>query len=200
MDFEFSDDFLQVAGQITLADFFTADAVEDRTLVQLMRAVVFAGQNIHKHYSQGEHELTLMSRVRRLRHLSPKTGKHGNWVDTHCFANKQEAVSAPLPAPLPELTQPEASRLLMQWIKSKDLASFRRQDALAAVHAAGPFADKEIAGLDCLTSAGIFSDVKIRNATDNALKLLKDKGILINLPSQPGTWLVQSRFHLQEVA
>ena len=181
MDFDFSDDFLQVAGQITLADFFTADSVQARTLEQLMRAVVFAGQNIHKHYSTSEHELTLMSRVSRLRNLSPKTGNHANWVDTHCFANKQEAV----PAPLPELTQPEASRLLMQWIESKDLASFRRQDALAAVHAAGPFAD---------------TDVKVRNCTDNALKLLKDQGILINLPSQPGTWLVQSRFHLQEVA
>ena len=42
--------------------------------------------------------------------------------------------------------------------------------------------------------------MKIRNCTDNALKLLKDQGILINLPSQPGTWLVQAKFHLQEVA
>lgn len=179
MDFEFSDQFLQMAGRVTLADFFTADAVEDRTLEQLMRCVVFARQNIMNSDADSEHEMQLAQRLSRLRNVSPH-----NWV-THCMKRRPcEAVTAE-PEQLPELTQPEAKGLLLQWIESKDLVSFRRQDALATVHAAGPFAD---------------TDVKIRNATDNALKLLKDQGILINLPSQPGTWLVQAKFHLQEVA
>ena len=179
MDFEFSDDFLQMAGRVTLADLFTADAVEDRTLEQLMRCVVFARQNIMNSDADSEHEMQLAQRLSRLRNLSPH-----NWV-THCMKSRAREVVPAEPEQLPELTQPEAKGLLMQWIESKDLVSFRRQDALATVHAAGPFAD---------------TDVKVRNCTDNALKLLKDQGILINLPSQPGTWLVQSKFHLQEVA
>ena len=182
MDFEFSDQFLQMAGRVTLADFFTADAVEDRTLEQLMRVVVFARQNIMNSEADSEHEMELVQRLSRMRNLSPH-----NWV-THCMKRRPcEAVPAEPAEPehLPELTQPEAKGILTMWIQREDLHSFRRQDALATVHAAGPFAD---------------TDVKIRNATDNALKLLKDQGILINLPSQPGTWLVQSKFHLQEVA
>ena len=186
MDFEFSDEFLQMAGRVTLADFFTADAVEDRTLEQLMRCVVFARQNIMNSDADSEHEMQLAQRLSRLRNLSPH-----NWV-THCMKApyQKKPGYAPLATAepeeqLPELTQPEAKGILVQWFESKNLDKFRRADALAVVHAAGPFAD---------------TDVKIRNCTDNALKLLKDQGILINLPSQPGTWLVQAKFHLQEVA
>lgn len=179
MDFEFSDEFLQMAGRVTLADFFTADAVEDRTLEQLMRVVVFARQNIMNSNADSEHEMQLAQRLSRMRNLSPH-----NWV-THCMKRRPCETVPAEPEQLPELTQPEAKGILTLWIEREDLRSFRRQDALATVHAAGPFAD---------------TDVKIRNATDNALKLLKDQGVLINLPSQPGTWLVQSKFHLQEVA
>ncbi len=179
MDFEFSDEFLQMAGRVTLADFFTADAVEDRTLEQLMRCVVFARQNIIGNGGDSEHEIQLAQRLSRMRNQSPH-----NWV-TYCMKRRPcEAVPAE-PEQLPELTQPQAKGILVQWFESENLDKFRRADALAVVHAAGPFAD---------------TDVKIRNATDNALKLLKDQGVLINLPSQPGTWLVQSKFHLQEVA
>ena len=176
-----------MAGRVTLVDFFTADAVEDRTLEQLMRCVVFARQNIMNSDADSEHEMQLAQRLSRLRNLSPH-----NWV-THCMKAPYQKKPGYAPAgytaepeeQLPELTQPEAKGILVQWFESKNLDKFRRADALAVVHAAGPFAD---------------TDVKIRNRTDNALKLLKDQGILINLPSQPGTWLVQAKFHLQEVA
>ena len=91
-----------------------------------------------------------------------------------------------MPAPLPAITQSDAKNILVQWFESKALTRFRRQEALAVVHAAGPFA----------------SDARqVDSATDNALKLLKTEGELLNLPAQQGTWMVVSRLlQLQEVA
>lgn len=168
-----------MAGRVTLADFFTADAVEDRTLEQLMRCVIFARQNIMNNDADSEHEIQLAQRLGRMRKYSPD-----GWV-AHCRCSRAREVVPAEPEQLPELTQPQAKGLLMQWIESKDLVSFRRKEALTAVNNAGPFADP---------------DDKVRNATDNALKLLKDQGVLINLPSQAGTWYVQSKLHLPEVA
>ena len=53
----------EAAGAISLADFFSSAAVEDRTLVSLTRQCIFAGQNIKNADDAGIDDLELAQRL-----------------------------------------------------------------------------------------------------------------------------------------
>ena len=176
----FSDEFLEAAGAISLADFFTSAAVEDRTLVALTRQAIFAGQNIKNAVDAGLDDLELAQRLNAFRNSADGE------LMAQVFPPKEkpvpvEVASRPVPPRHPELTLVQAETWLADWIKGGKFMRFTRQTAMEMVKTHGPFRNPD----------------KVGQMVDNALQKLKNGGVVLNLPSQQGTWLVQHKLIIQ---
>jgi len=179
----FSDEFLEAAGAISLADFFTSASVEDRTLVQLTRNAIFAGQNIKNAVDAGIDDLELAQRLNAFRNAAD--GELMGQV----FPPKEkpvpvEVVNRPVPPRPPELTPSQTKAWLGDWIEAGKFMRFTRQNALDTIRKRGPFHNTD----------------KLPQIVDNALQMLKSGGVVLNLPSQQGTWLVQHRLFIEKEA
>ena len=90
----------------------------------------------------------------------------------------------PVPLRLPELTMSQAKAWLSDWIDAGKFMRFTRQNAMATIRKRGPFNNPD----------------KLGQLADNALQMLKSGGVVLNLPSQQGTWLVQHRLFIEKEA
>jgi len=178
----FSEEFLQAAKAISLADFFTSSSVEDRTLVQITRNAIFAGQNIKNAVDAGLDDLELAQRLNAFRNTAD--GELMGQVFPPKEKTAVEVVSRPVPPRIPELTMSQAKAWLLDWIETGKFSRFTRQHALDTIKKRGPFSNAE----------------KIDQMVDNALQMLKSQDTVLNLPGQQGTWLVQERFFIDRTA
>ena len=182
----FSDEFLKAAEAITLADFFSSAAVEDRTLVAITRQAIFAGQNIKNATDAGIDDLELAQRLNAFR-----SAADGELMGQVFPPREKPAVVPPVPVQVvarpqrpPELTLKQAQQWLSEWIERGAFSRFTRQNAIDTVKKRGPFGNPE----------------KVEQMTDNALQILKGQDTVLNLTGQQGTWLVQQRFFIEKSA
>lgn len=185
----FSDEFLEAAGAISLADFYSSAAVEDRTLVALTRQCIFAGQNIKNADDAGLADLGLAQRLNAFRKAADAELMGQVFPPRSIEKDKENpvpvvVVSRPERPRPPELTMPQAKVWLSDWIEAGKFHRFTRQNALDTIRKRGPFNNPD----------------KIGQVTDNALQMLKGSGVVLNLPSQQGTWLVQHRLFIEKEA
>ena len=151
--------------------------MEDRTLVQLTRNAIFAGQNIKNAVDADLDDLELAQRLNAFR----------NTADGELMGQvfpPKEAIARPVPQRIPELTMSQAKMWLLEWIESGKFSRFTRQHALDTIKKRGPFSNAD----------------KIGQMVDNALQMLKSQDTVLNLSGQQGTWLVQERFFIEKTA
>ena len=185
----FSDEFLEAAGAISLADFFSSAAVEDRTLVSLTRQCIFAGQNIKNADDAGIDDLELAQRLNAFRKAADGDLMGQVFPPRSIDKDKEHSVpvvvvAKPIPPRPPELTMSQAKAWLADWIEAGKFMRFTRQNALDTIRKRGPFNNPD----------------KLGQLVDNALQMLKSGGVVLNLPSQQGTWLVQHRLFIEKEA
>lgn len=183
----FSEEFLQAASEVTLADFFRSETVQDRTLLQITRAFIFARQNLIKSSTVDHGDLEFVARLNKLRQLADQSlmdlafaSREANreQSETHHFHQPKQPTP---PKKLPVATLPQTRKWLADWIESGKFARFRRSDAVGVVQDRGPFSNAD----------------KVPQMVDNALQDLQKGGVVLNLPSQKGTWVVQSALFIE---
>ena len=175
----FSDDALRAADEITLSQLMEAPGVDVKTRCFLLRTVKIMRDQMRHSSEQIDGDLLVS--------LNGLCDAFGQDAWNQVF-NKQELPDK-RETPRKMLTQADTNNLAQEYVAALELEGgvmrFTRQSLVKYVHERGAWGN----------------DVAVIGAmVDNALQSLQKSQMVMNLPSQRGTWLVQSVLQFEETA